>query len=94
MCVYYSIWVFFCSFSFFTSIKMVSSIRKGESKVLSINWYRYVSNGIKGIRDGICHVIIQYVKANNKYMKIGIKIKNLCVLAIEMEIIYMDTKFH
>ena len=30
----------------------------------------------KGIRGGICHAIYLYVKANNKYMKLIIKIKN------------------
>ena len=30
----------------------------------------------KGIRRGICHAIHQYAKANNKYMKNYIKIKN------------------
>ena len=33
--------------------------------IRSCNWYWYV----KGIRRGICHVIHQYAKTNNKYMK-------------------------
>ena len=33
-----------------------------------------------GIRGGISHAIHWHAKANEKYMKIAIKIKNLCIL--------------
>ena len=36
----------------------------------------------EGIRGGICHSIHRYVKANNKYMKDSIKIKNLHIFNI------------
>ena len=42
----------------------------------------------KGIRAGICHSIYRYAKANNKYIKIMIKIKNHHVFNIGIEIIY------
>ena len=38
----------------------------------------------KGIREGICHCIYQYAKANNKYMKYLIKIKNHHIFNIWM----------
>ena len=41
-----------------------------------------VEKGIRG--GGICHSIYRYVKANNKYGKIMIKIKNRHIFNIEM----------
>ena len=35
----------------------------------------------KSIRGGICHAIHQYAKANSKYMKVMIKIKNRHILS-------------
>ena len=35
-----------------------------------------------GIRDWISHAIHWYAKANDKYVKIVIKIKNLCILTV------------
>ena len=49
-------------------------------KIRSCNWYWYV----KGIRRGICHVIHQYAKANNKYMKDLIKVNNFHIENIGM----------
>ena len=43
----------------------------------------------KGIEGGICHVIHQYAKANNKYIKDYDKIKNRHILNIGMYITYM-----
>ena len=38
----------------------------------------------KGIRRGICHYIYGYLKANNKYMKDYVKIKNCHIFNIGM----------
>ena len=38
----------------------------------------------EGIRRGICHAILEYAKANNKYMKDYDKIKNFDILTIRM----------
>ena len=35
----------------------------------------------KDIRRGVCHAIQQYAKANNKYIKIIMKISNHCILS-------------
>ena len=43
----------------------------------------------KGISGGICNAIHRYVKANNNYIKIKIKIKNCHILNIGIYIIYM-----
>ena len=36
----------------------------------------------EGVRGGICHSIHKHARANNKYMKNMIKIKNLCIFNI------------
>ena len=41
------------------------------------------------IRGGICHSIHRHAKANNKYWKIMMKIKNLPIFNIETPIIYV-----
>ena len=48
----------------------------------------------KGIRGAICHVIHQYTKANNKYMKDYNKHKKSISLSIGMSIICMDGQCH
>ena len=45
----------------------------------------------KGIRGGICHVIYQYAKTNNKHMKNYDKNKDLKHWDVK---IYMDGQFH
>ena len=47
---------------------MVNSFKKDSSNIRIINWHWYPING-KRHREGICHVILWYVKANNKYVK-------------------------
>ena len=59
-------------------------------KIRSCNWYWYV----KGIRRGICHIIHQYAKANNKYMKDLIKVKNFHIVNIGMWLICMIGQCH
>ena len=41
----------------------------------------------KGIRGGISHAMYQYTKANYKYMKDYVKIKNCHIFYFEMQII-------
>ena len=43
--------------------------KKDQSGIRSFNWYQYVINERKCIREGIYHSIYWYAKANNKYMK-------------------------
>ena len=44
----------------------------------------------KRIRSGICHAVHRYIKASSKHMKDYEKIKNLCILTLATQIIYMD----
>ena len=46
---------------------MTNLLKKDSCRI--INQYWYVIMGEKGIRDGICHAIYRYAKANNKGMK-------------------------
>ena len=48
----------------------------------------------KGITGGICHSIYRYAKANNKYLKVMIKIKNHHIFKIYRWIIYMVGQCH
>ena len=48
---------------------MANSFKKHQGKVRSFNWYWYVINCRKGIREGICNVIYWLAKVNNKCMK-------------------------
>ena len=56
---------------------MASSLDKDQSEIKSISWYRYVINGRKGIRNGLCQAIHQHVNANTKYMADNDKNKEL-----------------
>ena len=56
---------------------MASSLDKDQSEIKSISWYRYVINGRKGIRNGLCQAIHQYVNANTNYMADNDKNKEL-----------------
>ena len=64
------------------SAKCLSDSRK--NKIKSFNWYDMLLMVEKDIRGGICHYIYWYAKANNKYMKILIKIKNRHKSSTEM----------
>ena len=45
---------------------MVISLEKSIIKIRTYNWYWYVVNGKKGIREGICDAIHRDAKANKK----------------------------
>ena len=58
-----------CSFCYCTRISIAATLKKNKVKIdllTNINMFLMVE---KGIRDGICHAIHRYVKANNKYAK-------------------------
>ena len=48
---------------------MVGMSEKDRGTIRITNGCRYVINGTKGIKGGICHAIHHYSKASKKYMK-------------------------
>ena len=55
---------------FFSSrINMTSSIKKTKVKLGLLTDIDMLLMVEKGIREGICHSVNRYAKANNKYMK-------------------------
>ena len=44
-------------------------LKSGRGKMTTINKELYVNDDWKGVRDGICHALHRYAKANNNYMK-------------------------
>ena len=46
-----------------------------------------IENGNGG---AICYTIHRYAKANNRYMKLNIKVKNRQIFNMGMQITYMD----
>ena len=59
---------------------MVNNFKKDKSKIRSFNWYLYVINGKKGIREGIFHTSHRYTKAYDKYKNDYDKNKELSYL--------------
>ena len=63
--------IWFNKISFRHQISLESSFKNDQSKIRIINWYWHVINVMVGkrIRDGLCHFINRYEKANNNHMK-------------------------
>ena len=50
-------------------VHFLSASKLPKSRIRATNWHWYVINDKKRGRGGLCHIIHQYAKANNKYMK-------------------------
>ena len=61
-----------------------AALKKTELKLELLSDIAVLLMVEEGIRGGICHANHRYAKANNKYMKMVIKIKNLNILNIGM----------